>query len=161
MFFLRAQRTLHGFDTFKGLPETWSGTQYGKGAFSQHGKLPPVSEFIELHKGLFNETLPVFLQQIPETTPVAYANIDCDLYSGTLQILTDLEKRFRVGSILHFHDFLGDGTSMKNPTDELRALHDFITGSGNRIGFEILNVRGMIAEPVVLRVNSIEWPTQS
>ena len=33
-------RKCHGFDSFEGLPEDWSGQQYPKGAYSENGKIP-------------------------------------------------------------------------------------------------------------------------
>jgi hypothetical protein len=57
---------IYGFDSFIGLPEKWSridnsGVTYPEGAFSLGGNLPKVVENVELIKGWFKDTLPVFL----------------------------------------------------------------------------------------------------
>ena len=45
------KRTCHGFDSFEGLPEDWSGQQYPKGAYSEKGKRPKVPKNVVLHQG--------------------------------------------------------------------------------------------------------------
>lgn len=59
------QATVHGFDSFEGLPEDWPGWQYGKGGFSQGGRLPKVRANVQLHAGWFDQTLPAFLSTTP------------------------------------------------------------------------------------------------
>ena len=49
------ERTIHGFDTFEGLPEDWSHAK--KGAFDMQGKLTQVPKYVVLHKGLFDTSL--------------------------------------------------------------------------------------------------------
>ena len=60
---------------------------------------------MRLHKGLFAETLPPFLDERPGK--LAWVNIDCDLYQGTVDVLRLLAPRFRRGSLLHFHELVG------------------------------------------------------
>ena len=45
-------KTIHGFDSFEGLPDAWSGFNLGKRAFDVRGKLPKVPRNVKLHKGL-------------------------------------------------------------------------------------------------------------
>ena len=71
-------RTVHGFDSFEGLPGDWSGTHEQKGRYTQHGKLPRVPANVKLHKGWFDQTLPGFLASNPG--PVSFINVDCDVY---------------------------------------------------------------------------------
>ena len=42
----RADRRVHGFDSFEGLPEDWAGTFERRGKFSTGGKLPKVPESV-------------------------------------------------------------------------------------------------------------------
>ena len=49
-------RICHGFDSFEGLPEDWSGQPYSKGAYSENGKIPKVPKNVIIHKGWFKDT---------------------------------------------------------------------------------------------------------
>jgi len=44
----RIARDWHGFDSFEGLPEHWSGTEAGKGTFGRGGALPNVPANVTL-----------------------------------------------------------------------------------------------------------------
>ena len=137
---------LDGFDTFTGLPEAWpngkGGFYYGKGTFSWaargRGPTPPVRPNIALHRGLFNETLPPFLQSAAAAgRPLAWASIDCDLYGGTRDALFALGPRLCAGTRLHFHELLKDrywkARSLEAgrleslvPSEEARALYEWL-----------------------------------
>src|SRR3954469_25318290 len=54
-------RTLHGFDSFEGLPEAWGGFNLGGGAFDAKGRLPRVPANVQLHRGWFEVSLPPWL----------------------------------------------------------------------------------------------------
>jgi hypothetical protein len=92
---------VYGFDSFEGLPEDWY-PGYEKGAFARD-TLPPVPANVELVKGWFNETLPGFLAEHPG--PVAYINIDCDLYSSTAYVLDQLQDRIVPGTVIQFDEY--------------------------------------------------------
>lgn len=101
----RAGTTVHGFDSFEGLPEDWKAEQK-KGRFSLDGVPPPIdAPNVMLHQGLFSETLPPFLATHPGV--VRFAHIDCDLYSSTKTVLDGLESRLATGSILVFDEYFG------------------------------------------------------
>lgn len=148
-----------GFDTFWGLPEAWPG--YGpQGAFSRNGVPPPVVANVKLHKGLFNETLPGYLAD-HQSEPLAFANIDCDLYAGAMQVLNLLQEHLREGSLLHFHELV-QGMHPSQPQQELKALHDFLLKPQNKgLQLEVLNWMNPMfpqppsSPPVVLRVASM------
>ena len=91
-------RTVHGFDSFEGLPGDWSGTHEQKGRYSQHGKLPRVPNNVKIHKGWVDQTLPGFLVANPG--PVSFVNIDCDVYDSTIYVLDQLADRMRVGTLI-------------------------------------------------------------
>ena len=119
----KPQVEIHGFDTWQGLPENWSGHMV-VGDFSTQGVIPPVREGVTLHKGFFNETLPLWLEAHPDM-PIYGISVDCDLYNGSMDVLTRLGRRLQVGSIIHFHELrhkLEDGQVM----DEARALYDWL-----------------------------------
>ncbi|MDD2467290.1 MAG: class I SAM-dependent methyltransferase [Desulfobulbus sp.] len=92
---------IYGFDCFDGLPEDWR-SGFEKGQFAQ--PIPSVPENAELVIGLFNETLPDFIQRHKE--PVAFLHIDCDLYSSTKTIFDHLGDRIIPGTIIVFDEYL-------------------------------------------------------
>ena len=135
-----------GFDTFTGLPEAWpngkGGFYFKKGSFSwaarNLGATPPVRRGVRLHTGLFNETLPGFMQRDDvRGKPVAWANVDCDLYAGALDALAHVGGHLRLGSRLHFHElykdvkhlvarFLKSRRPPLAPSGEMRALYEWL-----------------------------------
>lgn len=100
----RCPAEVHGFDSFQGLPEAWN-PRHGAGAYSTEGELPSVPDNVQLHEGWFADTVPPFLGSRQE--PVAFAHIDCDLYSSTRVVLNAMAPRLQPGAILLFDDFLG------------------------------------------------------
>jgi tetratricopeptide (TPR) repeat protein len=95
-------RILHGFDSFEGLPEAWH--IQPKGVYSTHGERPEVPANVELHVGLFEETLPRFCAS--SAGPVRFLNVDCDLYSATKTALDVLGDRLVEGTIVVFDEYL-------------------------------------------------------
>jgi hypothetical protein len=95
-------RTIHGFDSFEGLPEDWFGDRR-KGRFDTGGKLPEVRPNVKLHKGWFSETLPRFVRENPG--PVAFLHVDCDLYSSTKTIFEYLGDRIVPGTVILFDEY--------------------------------------------------------
>src|SRR5665213_2973797 len=51
---------VHGFDSFDGLPEDWR-ADFNAGRFKLE-QLPQVSANVDLHKGLFHDSIPGFAQ---------------------------------------------------------------------------------------------------
>lgn len=111
--------SIHGFDTFTGLPQAWGDEPAG--SYSTGGMVPVMEGDVLFHKGLFSETLPSFFQELPEDAFVAYANIDCDLYTSTMDILENLHGRIVQGSILVFDEYIGHATWRQ---DEFRAWRE-------------------------------------
>jgi Methyltransferase domain len=99
----RTQNTVHGFDSFEGLPEDWTGHLEQRGAFSQKRNLPEVPANVKLHVGWFDATLPGFLAA--NDGPISLLHIDCDLYGGTKYILDTAGDRLRAGSIVMFDEY--------------------------------------------------------
>ena len=117
-------RTIHGFDSFEGLPEDWSGRHEAKGHYSTNGKLPSVSNNVVLHKGWFDATLPNFLTD--QLAPVAMVHIDCDLYLSTRVVLDLLRPRIRRGTIIVFDEYFNFIGWREH---EFRAFMEFVQKS--------------------------------
>ncbi|HXH55497.1 MAG TPA: class I SAM-dependent methyltransferase [Gammaproteobacteria bacterium] len=100
---LKKGQHFYGFDSFEGLPETWT-MGCRKGAFSIRGKLPPVRDNVTLIKGFFDKTLSDFVSQHKDQ-PVAFLHIDCDLYSSTKTVLETLHSRLVTGTIICFDEY--------------------------------------------------------
>ena len=120
-----------GFDTFTGLPEDWS-KQYPKGTFDVDGTTPIIADKrVFFYKGLFQETLPKFLKLKSEEdgqicldrkklqNSILVLNIDADLYSSALYVLTMLNEVIKPGTIIRFDEF---GIL----TDECMAFRDYV-----------------------------------
>ena len=89
-----------GFDSFEGLPEPWR-LGFDTGAFAQQ-QIPDV-EGAELVVGLFDETLPGFLDAHPG--PVGFLHLDADLYSSTATVLEQVGPRLVPGSVVLFDEY--------------------------------------------------------
>jgi hypothetical protein len=113
------RRTIHGFDSFEGLPEDWSGWMMEAGAFAREG-VPTVAPNVELHVGWFDETLPAFLRDHPG--PAAFVHIDSDIYSSARTVLQHLSPRFRPGSIIVFNEYFNYPNWKQH---EYRAFQEF------------------------------------
>jgi len=118
-------RQFHGFDSFEGLPEAWSGTFERAGKFSRRGVLPQVPANVTLHKGWFDKTLPEFLRA--QTGPVAFLHVDCDLYSSTKTVLEHLEPRLGPGVVIVFDEYFNYPNWERH---EFKAFQEFIRDSG-------------------------------
>jgi len=97
------KREVHGFDSFEGLPEDWIGYADFSERFRRQGKPPKVRHNVNLHKGLFEKTLPEFLQTYAED--FAFIHVDCDLYSSTKTIFEYCSSRLKPGTVIVFDEF--------------------------------------------------------
>jgi tetratricopeptide (TPR) repeat protein len=110
--------TVHGFDSFVGLPEPW--VKAPAGVLTAGGDLPEVPANVTLHAGWFEDSLPPFLAA--HSGPLRFANIDCDIYSSTRTVLRALAERIRPGTILLFDELIGNRSWRQ---DEYKALTEF------------------------------------
>ncbi|MBS0642593.1 MAG: class I SAM-dependent methyltransferase [Proteobacteria bacterium] len=124
----QVRETVHGFDSFAGLPEEWR-SGYGKGAFSQ-ARIPKVKDNVALHVGLFHETLPGFLQGNAEQ--VAFLHVDCDLYSSTKIIFDGLGDRIVHGTVIVFDEYFNHPTWR---TDEWLAFQELVAQRAMRYDY--------------------------
>jgi len=97
------QHIIHGFDSFTGLPEAWSGFNLGRGAFDRGGRLPRVPHNVRLHGGYFEESLPTWLHDNPGQ--VAFIHLDCDLYNSTKTVLSLIAPRLSSGTVVLFDEY--------------------------------------------------------
>ncbi|MBQ7973022.1 MAG: class I SAM-dependent methyltransferase [Lachnospiraceae bacterium] len=118
-------KTIYGFDCFEGLPEDWlPGCK--KTTLDVQGELPKVRSNVELVKGLFDETLPGFLEK-HKGEMCSYIHIDCDLYSSTKYVLTTLKEHIGKGTVICFDEFVGH---IGWRDDEYKAFMEFIEETG-------------------------------
>jgi len=111
--------SIYGFDTFTGLPQAWGNEPAG--TYSTGGIVPNLEGEVTFLKGLFKDTIPAFLEAMGSYRPLAFANIDCDLYSSTYDVLEGLHGRIVPGTILLFDEYLGHPTWRQ---DEFRAWRE-------------------------------------
>jgi hypothetical protein len=95
-----SSQRVHGFDSFTGLEEDWSGDP---SRFDARGRLPKVPSHVTLHKGLFADTLPGWLEKNPG--PAAFLHIDCDLYRPAKTVLDLLQDRIVPGTVIVFDEY--------------------------------------------------------
>lgn len=142
----RTQGTVHGFDSFHGLPEDFT-EGAAKGAYDLGGQLPAVAANCALHVGDFADTLPEFAAAVAE--PARLWHIDCDLYSSTRTVFDALGDRLQPGSVVVFDDFVGFVGAERH---EQRAWRELC--ATRRIRYRI--VRGaLLAREVAVMVEGI------
>lgn len=133
-----AERPLHVFDSFCGLPAPGPKDAYlGEGdcraseddlraTFARWSKALPI-----IHKGWFAETLP---HALPDT--IAFAYIDADLYDSTLTALTHVYPRLAPNGILCIDDYADPERNPQAWTGlpgVKRACDEFFDGRGDRV----------------------------
>jgi hypothetical protein len=113
---------LHGFDSFEGLPETWTDAA-GKGHFSTDGAIPAIDDpRAKFFKGWFEQTLPAY--QVPDHE-ILVLNFDADLYSSTKCALERMSTYIVPGTYLYFDEF-------SDLQHEFRAFMEFCLSSSRR-----------------------------
>ena len=110
---------IHGFDSFGGLPESWHNIP--QNFYSTFGKIPSTPKNVTLHAGLFNQSLPKFLNNHKDV--IRFINIDCDIYSSTKTVLNLLSKQIVPGTIILFDEYFGNEHWRK---DEFRAFQESV-----------------------------------
>lgn len=116
--------TVHGFDSFQGLPEPWF-DHLGKGRFSTNLQIPCCPENVQLHTGWFDKTLPEFIKNYQGQ--IAFIHIDCDLYSSTKTIFDILGDRIVSGTVILFDEYF-NYPGWKN--HEFKAFQEFVSQRG-------------------------------
>lgn len=137
-----ADRPVYGFDSFDGIPEYWNGNPVG--AFAQK-KLPKVPDNVKFEIGLFDDTLPGFLEQHDE--PVSLLHVDCDLYSSTVTIFDAMGARLQEGAIVLFDEYYNFPRWQEH---EFRAFQEWVVRAGARYEYIAWSATG---QQVAVRIN--------
>ncbi|QCQ93235.1 class I SAM-dependent methyltransferase [Rhodococcus sp. SGAir0479] len=116
-----------GFDVWTGLPEAWR-SGFPAGEFAQDDV--PTVPGAQLVSGLFEDTLPGFLDEHPG--PVAFAHLDADLYSSTRTVLDLIGDRLVPGSVLVFDEYFNYPGWQQH---EHRAWTEFVDRTGVRFDY--------------------------
>src|SRR4029077_1697871 len=140
------QRTIHGFDSFEGLPEAWSGFNLGGKAFDRKGQLPRVPDNVLLHRGYFDASLPKWLDEHPG--PIAFMHLDCDLYSSTKTILKLTAPRLVPGTVILFDEYFNFPNWEQH---EFKAFQEFV--AEHRVKYTYL---AFARQQAAVRIDSIE-----
>jgi hypothetical protein len=130
-------RRLHGFDSFRGLPEDWvrsDTSTYAAGHFSM-GRLPDVDfRNVTLYPGFFEDSLPIWLGA--HQVPLAMIHIDADLYSSALFVLDTLNALIVAGTVIVFDelcDWQDGGVYARWEDGEWKALRDWMFRHGRAV----------------------------
>jgi len=119
------RQVIHAFDSWEGLPEDWN---HGTGKVADMSCDPPtVPGHIQLHKGWFKDTLPVWKQTYKE--PIAFLHMDADIYSSTKEVLMSLNDQIVSGTIITFDEFCNfrlSGKMSKWEDQEFLALIEWL-----------------------------------
>lgn len=98
-------KNIFGFDSFFGLSEDFV-LDCPKGRFNLNGVLPKVEDNVKLIQGLFQDTLPKWLDNNPGI--FSLLNIDCDTYESTSFVLNSIgPSRIVPGTIILFDEYFG------------------------------------------------------
>lgn len=114
----------YGFDSFEGFPDD------GRIDWQKPFKvieLPDTPKNVTLVKGYFSDTLDPFLKENPGE--VSFLNIDCDIYSSTVDIFRALEthQRLKPGITIFFDELINYADYMWN---ESIALFEMLERTG-------------------------------
>ena len=102
-----------GFDTFTGLPERWRPTELA-GHFNANGATPDIKDpRCSFEVGLFQDTLPAFVART-DLSRRLIVNLDADMFTSTLFVLTTLAPFLKPGDLIFFDEF-------SCPLDEFRV----------------------------------------
>ncbi len=121
--------TLHGFDSFEGLPEDWH-ARAKQGAFAI--RQPSFSEpNIKVHVGLFDTTLPIFAAELE--SQLGFIHVDSDLYSSAKTAFDILGAYIKPGTVILFDEYWNYPEFRDH---EIKAFEEFITA--NNLDFEYI-----------------------
>lgn len=122
----RSDHAIYGFDSFEGLPEAWR-PGFDKGAFALD-ELPAVPSNVILIKGWFDNTLPPFVSAAIEAgKKVSFLHIDCDIYSSTVTIFSELRSMIVPGTVILFDEFFNYPMWEMH---EAKAFEEFCASTG-------------------------------
>jgi hypothetical protein len=122
-------KTIHGFDSWQGLPEQFNDLPAGH--FAQ--ALPEMLDNCQLVPGWFgsrpvqdNSSIPEFTAQSfadQHNEPIALLHLDADLYSSTKTVLDVFAKQIVSGTVILFNEYWNHPTWKKH---EFRAWQEHV-----------------------------------
>lgn len=115
--------TIHGFDSFAGLPEDWR-PGFPRGAFAH--EIPRLRPNVSLEIGTFEETLPQFVA-MHGGSRAGFIHVDCDLYSSTRTVFEHCAPVIGPGTVIVFDEYFNYAGWRRH---EHRAFQEFIAASG-------------------------------
>jgi len=149
------KHTIHGFDSFEGIPESWNGNIAG--TFHRRGNLPKVPDNVKLHIGLFDKTLPTFIEKNnagKKKNDIAFLHVDCDLYSSTKAIFDVIGTYLQPGTIILFDDYYNYPRWQKH---EHRGFKEFVDSSQVKYEYIAYSVIGQqVAVKILENPNYIQ-----
>jgi len=137
---LEDQITVHGFDSFEGLPLTQNpedrgimGNRWMEGAYRASYDI--LRDYCEgkgyrnyaLHAGYFENTLTPDLLETLRQQPPILVWLDCDLYSSTRSVMERLMPVLPNGSVIYFDDL--DFNFASRFTGQARFVHEVNSGT--------------------------------
>jgi len=167
-------RTVYGFDSWKGYPDTHGIFQKGEWALpipnNKDDIIDRKSEYtvrdnVKLIIGYFEDTLIDFLKK--QNKNIALLHIDCDLYSSTKFVLSECINYIKSGTIIQFNGFFqrwliteymnyGPRADRVNReivywlTDEFNAWNDFVKEFN--VEFEYFGSQGFSCSMLIKKV---------
>jgi len=139
------KRIIHGFDSFAGLPQAWSGFNLGDKTFDRRGRLPRVPNNVLLHQGYFETSLPKWLDDYPGS--VAFIHLDCDLYSSTRTVFKFTAPRLVPGTVILFDEYFNYPNWEQH---EFKAFQEFVAERDVKYTY-----LGFARQQVAVRIDSI------
>ena len=122
----------HGLDTFQGMPENNEKFfVFDKGNFEAsfddvNKRLSSLDEKVYLYKGLFTETANQLKNNLLNRK-VSIVNIDCDIYSSTVESLNIINDYLQVGTIILLDDY--NSFNADNKKGQRKAIFEFKSNS--------------------------------
>ncbi|MQA64226.1 MAG: class I SAM-dependent methyltransferase [Actinophytocola sp.] len=130
----RGGADIYGFDCFDGLPEAWlPGMPAGTFARTDLPDVPGA----ELVVGLFDDTLPGFLDEHQD--PVDFVHVDCDLYRSAVSVLRNVLPRMKQGGVIVFDEFFNYPGWQRH---EYRAWTEYVEEFGVEFRYEAFTYEG-------------------
>jgi hypothetical protein len=130
-------RTIHGLDSFRGLPEPWvrsDASTYQRGHFALREPPADLPSHVKLFPGFFQETLPIWRNTL--NGPLSLIHIDSDLYSAARDVLFALDRHIVPGTVIVFDelcDWTDSGVYPAWPEGEWRALREWMAQKHRRV----------------------------
>ena len=123
-----APAVVHGFDSFRGLPERWDmGDGHwnpGAGSFHVGGRPPFFDDRIRWHPGWYSETAPRWAKKLAISGhKISFLHMDADLYSSSAQVLQSVENYLAPGAWIVFDELIN---YPKFAQHAMRALYEML-----------------------------------